>query len=207
MIGELENAVIARLKAASDGNYLGYKYRTFETYPADWDAYLTTKVLNWPAVWVTFGGMTEIERVADGSYVMAHFGIVVAAQNLRNETMTRQGGPNGTAEPGSYQLAWDVIGLINGSDLGLDWLNACEFKALKFVAATPAMLQKSVSMLAVEFTTRFLLMPDRIDLTGEFTGDLATFDVKWDVPPFTSPRPPDWTPDSEDQLTLPIQEP
>jgi phage gp37-like protein len=206
MFAELENAVAGRMKAASDAEVLGYQIRAIDTYPADWDAYLGSKVLNYPAAWVTFGGLTDVDRVGFGSQVMAHFGVVVASKNLRNETFSRQGTPNVPNEPGSYQLALDVIALVNGSDLGLDWIEACSFHALKFVQSTPKMRELGISMMAVEFTTKFVLLPDNINLTDEFEGDLQTVDVKWDLPPFTTPKPADWVPDAEDTITIPQEE-
>lgn len=208
MIADIENGIVARLNAASDGGYLGYKYRTKETYPTDWDAYLTKAIPSFPAYWVTFGGWTPVGRIGNGVQVEAQFGVVVAAQNLRNESATRHGGVNETVEPGSYQMIMDVVGLLHGSCVGLDaFIEALEVGALQFVAATPLMLQHSISMMAVHFSTRFTLQPDDFDMTGEFAGDLATFNVKWDLPPFTAaPRPDDWVPDAEDQISLPLEE-
>lgn len=203
MFGELENAVTARLKKASDLKVLGYKFGTLETYPADWDAYLGTKVLTFPAAWTTFGGMTEIEPVSQGAYVELHFGIVVAAQNQRNETATRQGVPGIPGEPGSYQLVKDVIALIMGNNLGLDWAERCRFHAVKFVQSTPKIRELGLSMMAVGFKTRTSLMSENINLTDEFEGDLELVDVQWDIPPFTNPKPADWTPDAEDKISLP----
>jgi hypothetical protein len=96
--------------------------------------------------------------------------------------------------------------MINGSQLDLNWIEACSFQALKFVQSTPKMRELGLSMLAVEFTTRFMLEPDYLDLTGEFEGQLQVMDVKWDVPPFTNPKPAGWVPDAEDVIDVPQEE-
>jgi hypothetical protein len=43
MIAAIELGILARLKAVSDSDALGYKYGTLETYPEDWDEYLKDK--------------------------------------------------------------------------------------------------------------------------------------------------------------------
>ena len=58
-IAEVENAMLGRLRAASDADVLGYKYRTLESYPEEFDEYLKTEIkggAQFPAAWVVFGG-------------------------------------------------------------------------------------------------------------------------------------------------------
>lgn len=182
MIGAIENAMIARLKAASDAGALGYRYLTLETYPEDWDEYLKdVAVLRAPAAWVVFAGL----RLLDDSVTsQLTFGLVVMAENARNESATRHGGsgPGGpiAGEPGSYQLAEDAIMLLGGSDLGIA-IGPLNFRSLRIVSRFPALQQRKVSMLAAEFTTDCIMAPELVD--GEWP-PFELFHANWDIPPF-----------------------
>lgn len=183
MIAAIENAILARLRAASDADVLGYHYRTLETYPDDWDVYLKDdgKVINAPAAWVTFAGWRRIDGEDDWPKIRLMFGLVVMAENRRNETATRHGGPV-PAEPGSYQLAWDACSLLTGQSLGLD-IDGLKVGSLHVVARLAALKERKVSMLAQELTTDIFVdgMPDwGADDIGEF----RTFHANWDIPPF-----------------------
>lgn len=180
MIGAIENAILARLKAASDGDVLGYKYRTLETYPAEWDEYLKEKgPIAAPAAWATFAGWRRIESDDNRPRVRLSFGVVVMAENARNETATRHGGPI-EAEPGSYQMAEDAAALLAGRSLGLD-IGAIKVGSLNIVSRLKALQERKVSMLALELTT------DVLATDGSFgeepLDDFAAFHANWDIPP------------------------
>ena len=181
MIAAIEIAILARLRAASDADALGYRFRTLESYPADWDEYLKDKG-EWraPAAWVTFAGWSAGTTGDSGTARLeASFGLVLAAENLRNETATRHGG-QGAAEPGSYQLLEDAVGLLAGHDLGLD-IEALGVGPARSVRPFAALKERKLSMYAVQLTTAFAVEPLAFD------GALASFDVfdaSWDVPAF-----------------------
>lgn len=192
MIGEIENAILARLKAAQAGVPLGYRWATLETYPANWDEYLRDKVPDAPGAWVVFGGGAQAEAVSIGSARLpATFGVVVMAENARNETAQRHGGqkPDGTplpAEPGSYQLAEDVIQLIHGQTLGLD-IDALKLSGVHFVRSIGLIKDRNVSMLAVTFETAIAFLGTAPVFpapggSGNPIGDFRTFHANWELP-------------------------
>jgi phage gp37-like protein len=202
MIGAIENAILAELKAYGDGDALGYKYRTLETFPEDWSQYLQDKaVLNAPAAWVVFAGASKVGGSPAQPVLRFTFGLVVMAENARNETATRHGGP-GTGEPGSFQLAEDAITILAGSELGLD-IGSIEVRALRVVNRLDAAKARKVSMLAIELTTDCMLFG--VDREPGALPDFEAFHANWDVPPFGNvllPLPADATADATDHVTL-----
>ena len=184
MIAQIELAMLAALKAAGIAGVLGYQWQTLETYPEEWDAYLKDK-RDWraPAAWVVFAGADNSVITSMGTVRLegARFGLVVAAENKRNETATRHGGPGATAaaEPGSYQLILDVSAVLSGSTLGLD-INALEPGAIRSVRPFEALKERNVSMFATMFVTafEFTSLPG-----GDELDDFNTLHLDWDVPP------------------------
>jgi phage gp37-like protein len=183
MIAAIENAMLNSLRAAADANLLGYRWQTLTTYPDNWDEYLAEKA-DWraPAAWAVFAGAselraTDIGRVRVGS---AEFGLVVAAENLRNETETRHGGPV-AAEPGSYQLAMDALRLLAGSSLGLD-IDLLRPVRIAQVRPFAALKQRRVSMFALQFRTGFEIALADAEVSD--LSDLGAVHIDWDVPAF-----------------------
>lgn len=177
MISDIENAMVARLKAAS-GAVLGYAYRACEALPADIDAQLLNKVSRFPAVWPTFVSLRTLDQLRGGAAkVEATFAVIVAAQNLRNERATRQGGSS--AEVGSYQMFKDAAGLLMGQDFGLP----IEGLVLTGVTpVTPPAEANRVSMFKIGMTTQFVFSPHMADCIAQL-GDFETFHIAWDLPP------------------------
>lgn len=218
MIAQIELGMTGALKAAADAGVLGYKWLTLETYPEDWDIYLKEK-LDWraPAAWAVFAGAQQVYVADSGKVVFdgAQFGLVVAAENKRNETATRHGGVAGAAiaEPGSYQLAMDAFAILSGNALGLD-IKALQPKAMRPVRPFEALKDRNVSMFALQFETSFeiSLAPGEAELA-----DFETLHLDWDVPPFgridgdpnedgiqlPAPASGPGSADASDHLTLP----
>ena len=206
MIAAIENAMLARLKAASDADLLGYRFRDLDSYPEDWDQYLKEK-LEWraPAAWVVFAGAEAPPR-SDSAEVRypGSFFLVVAAENSRNETARRHGG-EGAGEPGSYQLVQDAIALLAYSDLGLPEISPLMPGAIRTAARPAALATRNCSLLAVAFATDFPV-PLVTDLDGDAPVPFTDFHVNWDVQPFgnvTPPLPADETADATDHVELP----
>jgi phage gp37-like protein len=182
MIAAIENGMRADLNAASAGGLLGYAWRTSETYPEEWDSYLKEKG-DWksPAHWAVFAGATDLRFTDIGNVRLsgAQFGLVVAAENLRNETATRHGGPDGAGEVGSYQLALDALAILSGSKLGLD-IDPLRPRSMRLVRPFDALKDRKVSMIALQFETAFEIttLPAEADLD-----DFRTLHLDWDVPP------------------------
>lgn len=185
MIGAIENAMIRVPLDAGKNGILGYEYRTAETYPADWDEYFKEKT-NWraPAIWAVFAGATGMSLLGSGDIMVegAQFGLVVAAESLRNEEASRHGhtAENGKLTPGSYQLALDALRLLSGNPLGLD-IQALQPKALRLVRPSALMLERRASLIALQFETSFILSP--LDPSADL-GDFERLHLDWDLPPF-----------------------
>ncbi|MBA4781167.1 phage protein Gp37 [Blastomonas sp.] len=203
MIAAIENAVLELLRDAGEDGRLGYVYRTLETYPDEWDEYLKDLKgpLRWPGAWCVFLGMVSMEQDDEGvTYGLARFALVMGAEHLGNEQATRHGG--GEAKPGSYQLAFDAIGLMAGNDLGLVGLGPIKPRRLALVRRTPEMRKAKISLIAFEWEVRVPIMA--LILDGELA-DFETFHANWDVPPFggIGPDLPDDEPaDATDTVTL-----
>jgi phage gp37-like protein len=202
MIAQFEKAVIGRLKTAGEDGLLGYTYRTLETYPEDWGEYFSDEkiAMRPPAAWCTFDGFPNMEEHIDGiTRCEALFWLVVAAKNLRNEEATRHGG---SGEPGSYQLALDAVGLLQGQTLGLD-VDRIQVQRMREVNRTGEIRKRKLSLYAIQMKTALYADPLTI---GD--GDLAPFEAfhaNWDIPPFGNvavPLPNDADADASDHLTL-----
>ncbi len=193
MIGAIENAILARLQAASDSGVLGYQYRTLTTYPEDWSEYLGAEIgkVRAPAAWATFAGWANAAAF-DGSrppFLTAQFGLVLMAENVRNEQATRHGGAGGDAEPGSYQLLWDAAALLAGQVLDLDDISPLRIGAARFVTNAQALAKRKVSMIALQLATDIRL-PESPSLAADLA-DFELFHSNWDVPAFTLAGDPD----------------
>lgn len=202
MIGQIENAMMARLKAAADAGVLGYAYRTLDSLPIDADARLREVVIQFPAAWTVFAGWRPVQTLGDGSSdVLATFHLIVGAHNARNERATRMGGSD--KEVGSYQMAEDAAYLLNGQSLGLS------IGGLVLGATTPLYSGalkdgRMASLISVTFTTKFNVAGGAFP-TGN-PGQFKTWHADWDVPPFGDlavTLPDDGQADASDTLTLP----
>ncbi len=185
MIGAIENAMIGIPRAAGESGVLPYKYRTAETYPADWDEYFKEKT-NWvgPACWAVFTGATNLSLLGSGEIEFggAQFHLIVAAESQRNEEASRHGftAGNGDRKPGSNQLAMDAVRLLGGNALGLD-IQALQPKAIRVIRPTALMTERRAALLSVQFETSFTLAP--LDPDAEL-GDFERLHLDWDIPPF-----------------------
>jgi phage gp37-like protein len=201
MIGAVENAMLARIKAASDGGVIPYAYRALETWPKDFDEYLSSRTVSYPAAWASFGGVHKIERVAKGRWkAHAVFGMVVAAENKRNEQATRHGGT--AAEPGSYQLASDVVRILGDQRLGLG-IDPFMPTSVLPVETSDIPKVKQVSIYAVSFDTALYF-------ETEPSADMAPFKTlhtNWDPAPYghvvrSEPLPQDANAIASDQIEI-----
>lgn len=188
MIAAIENAMLARLRAASEATVdgaplLGYRYRFLETYPADWDALLKEKrQINPPGIWVGFAG-GQFARDEHGQVIMAAtFGLTVISKHHGSEE-SRRHGAMAQGEPGSYLMMTQAIQLLHYNSLGLD-IQMLELGQVRHVRPGDALREIKASMLAASFKTSFPieLLPD--DLASEDPGIFETFHANWDIPPF-----------------------
>ncbi|MYM32261.1 DUF1834 family protein [Duganella sp. CY15W] len=111
MIGQIEDAMIARLKTLQVA-------RSVESYGGQFDdeAFDVARVL--PAIWVTFAGAGKPEQRASGKFLTPlTFAVMCAARSVRSERASRHGGPAG--EIGAYQMVEALMPLFAMEDLGL----------------------------------------------------------------------------------------
>lgn len=180
LFAQVETAMLERLSAASSANVLGYSLRTVESLPIDIDERLKEVVNDFPAAWTVFGGWTvKTDRSGGGAVVEARYSVICAAQNLRSERAARFGE---ASDVGSYQMVWDVIGLLLGNDLGLPVgplvLGPCQNL---YAGKTQADLK--LSLFGVTFTTTFAIDAQPADvLDSQALGDFSTFAVDWIAP-------------------------
>lgn len=195
IFGQIENAIIGRLDAASKLNVLGYALRQVDSLPSDLDERLPTYVQNFPAAWVVFGGWPTAENMSGGEAIVeARFHVVVGASSLRNEKAQRHG--DGVGAVGSYQIAMDAIGLLMGQDFGLP-MGALQLAGCNPLYTGQTQDKRKVSLFAIQFTTRLVFNPAAPDLlTVPAIADFTTFAVAWD-------RPAGGPVEVSDLLTLP----
>ncbi len=203
MIGEIENAMLERVTAASKAGVIPYSYPTHQTWPKDFDAFLQSETVRYPAVWSAFAGVHRTMPVGRGKvHCHAAFGLVVAAQSARNEQARRHGGS--PSEPGSYQLAQDAGRLLHGHTLGLP-IDSLVLSSILPVEMPGDAKLRQVSMYAVTFETGF----DLEATTGlSDIADFKTFHADWDPAPFGHVDPDDipdpvTPPAGADQVELP----
>jgi len=125
MIAVIEDAIIARLKAASAATPgLGYKFQHVESYGGEFDDELDMVVRKFPSVWVTFAGFGKPRPSSTQKHkwiTPATFLTMAGSRNVRGERATRQGVKVAGAviEVGVYQMMDDISLLLAGNDLGL----------------------------------------------------------------------------------------
>lgn len=204
MIAAIENAILARAKAASDAHVLGYAYQTLEAYPEDWEARLVSEPLNDPAIFVTFAGFDATDQLRSGARVTANFGIAVVAKSLRNKTAARQGDDLNPAQPGSLQLMEDTIGLVQGQSFGLE-ISGFELVGAQVPTLSDEAVKRGLSIMAMQWRTSFVFeIAQPLPGDGRDLGNFVTFNTQWDAPPFGTDAAPSI--DLETQLSLPIPE-
>lgn len=207
MIGAIENAILARLKAASDAGVLGYQFRTLKTYGTDFDDRVEAEEVKdqWPAAWIVFSSWPAPTELAPGTWeVSPTFTLVLGARNFRNEQATRHGAADGAV--GSYQLIQDAVVLLQGRKLGLDMMPLAPGACRSLFNADLA--RQGVSLFAVDFSTSFITEPQA---DADELDDFTDFHANWDVPPFGNVAadgelPDDAGADATDHVELPAPE-
>lgn len=172
MIGDIETAIVERLKTAE----LGYKMQV-APFKANSDEDIEIVLKNSRAsALVVF----ESENKTDDDYGMARtevtFGILLFARNVRNERASRLGG-NGAV--GVYQMIEDVKALLHDNDLGLG------IAPLKHLRSSPLGTSNvkgfNQSAWLVEFSTAYSFLP--FDSQKHQTlSDFLKLHAAWDLP-------------------------
>jgi phage gp37-like protein len=114
MIGELEDAIVDRIKDRRAS--LPYKLPTVESYGGQISEEKQS-TFKFPAVFVAFSGSKQTAAIGERDRIMkVDLILYIATRNPRNERSTRQGDAN---EVGSYQLAEDMIALLENQRVGM----------------------------------------------------------------------------------------
>jgi phage gp37-like protein len=118
MISEIENAILARITAAHDGNVLGYKLKKIATYGGEFSDGLD-KIAGklFPFILVAFAGCARQSHTNARIKFSGKWVVFCGASNLRNEAAARHGAEG---KVGSYQIVKDVVQLLANQKLGLD---------------------------------------------------------------------------------------
>lgn len=171
---QLEDAVINRVKSASDANALGYRLAHVDSYGGEFDdETFFTHFRKFPAVWVTVGGDVPKKLSARTWECQLKLAVMVGSRNVRGERFTRHGT---VQEPGSYQLAQDVRDLLVGQDFG----STVDQKYVPLVSAldlgptrtlfNTRMGSEARSVLAVEFSSKFTYRVPEEAEDGNYVG-------------------------------------
>lgn len=188
---QIEDAIIARLRAASDGGVLGYRLAEVASYGGEFDddAFYAS-VRKFPAVWVTVGGSKPVRKSARVWVCAPAVVVMVGARSVRGERFTRHGA---VGEPGSYQILQDVTDLLASQTLGLP-IEPLALGADRTLFNT-RMGNEARSVLAREFVSFFRYSPPDGDAAA---GDLTGINLRYYL------MPGDDAPDASDSLTLPL---
>lgn len=199
-ISQIEDAIIKTILDAQGDGGLGYKLKTVKTYGGEFADSIDEAVKNFPAALVIFSGAQPSPNGGTQSRtrMIAKFGVICGAKNLRSEEASRHGDAN---NPGSYKIVYDICRLLHKKRLGL------AIAPFQITAIDPLYNDKSNKQLAsvygVEIQTEFDLIEffaDAADLD-----DFKTFHSDWDIPPHgnvETPLPADDTADATDHVTL-----
>ncbi len=200
MIGQIEQAMIDRLKQAETDGSLGYRLKKIGTYGGELtDSKLNEVILGLPAFWVIFNDQVKTGTRQGGAVVewLARFTVFAAAKSLRNEMLARHGREG---EVGSYQMVRDVVALISNQKLGLN------IGPLVPQRVIPILNDRSdrdlASIYAVEFTTTY---SENYGVDADGLDQFETFHANWDVPVIGNVEtdlPADDTADATDTITL-----
>lgn len=194
MIGQIENAIIARLKTASDTGVLGYKYKTLESYGGQFaDDERLNKLINFPAAYVVYLGSRPAAERGPYDEQVATFAVIVASTNVRNEVATRHGS-DAPGDVGTYQMFLDAQGLLKRQDFGLP-ISGLSLGPVRTLFSG-VIENRRASVFAVEFSTTYDDAAD-IDAAVEGLDDFTTFHVNWDVPPLGNVAPDNVLPDDD----------
>jgi phage gp37-like protein len=116
VIPQLEDAIINRIKGAQTAEIWPYKLGTIESYAGQIQEEKQS-TFKFPAVFASFVGWKPKAKTGErGRVITVDLMLYVAARNPRNERATRHGD---THEPGTYQIAEDMIALLENQRLGM----------------------------------------------------------------------------------------
>lgn len=192
MIGSIEQAIVDRVRSASEAGALGYQLRTVASYGGEL-ADLAIAVRSFPAVWVAFAGERRAQPAGPGYQHDGIFTLFVGVQSRRGDRAARLGVDG---EPGSLQVLEDVRAILAGDTLGL------EIGPLTPVQARSVSQAPDVSVYAFDLSTQWI--STAAPATGGEPADFLRLHLDWDIPPHgnvVAPLPADEA-DAQADVTL-----
>ncbi|MFW1781376.1 phage protein Gp37 [Acinetobacter seifertii] len=168
--------------------------REIKTYGGEFDEDLTTVADVFPAIWIVFDGSgspkkTNFNKV---EYPLK-FVVMMGARSVRNEEARRQGA---ASDIGTYEMLHRVQQLLIGNDLssvGVKGLAPLQLGRTKPIFNT-SVRQKSISVLAQEFTTQYVITASDRDREDTETDAMLThvnFNYYFDPTDFNIPNESD----------------
>ena len=195
MIEEIEAAIVAKVRAASNASSFGYQFETATAY-GQAAVQIERGVLAYPAMWAVYAG-DRAEPESVGANEMKYFPtflVFVAAEDWSSRTFSRE--KEDTLAPGVYRLMEDVRRLLVGEDLDLP------IRALLPGRTNVIPSENNVSVISIEFTTCYV---EEADVSLEGIGDFLRFRADYDIPPHGNVVPPlpSQEADARDAVDLP----
>lgn len=195
MIGAIETAMLATLRAASDAQAFGFPLRAVAPYAGQLEDAIDAVQL--PAVYVYLAGCgaaKEIDRARGIYRIPATWSVVVAQQNRRDQSSARTGDGR---EPGSYDLITGVIAALAGQSFELP------IRELAPGAVRLARQSLGVSVYEIEFATDFDIEPL---VWSAPLDEFLTFHADVDIEPFGNVVPPLPAADPDAEILTVIRE-
>jgi len=189
----IENAIVAHIAAANAAGGLGYRLKTIASYGGQFDADIVKIAIQFPAVYVTFGGEPRPTAIGGGQFEHRPvFALIIGTRNARNEGATRHGSG---AETGSFQIIADIRAMLAGQALGLpiDPLQPGRIASL----FNGQVKKEKLSLMSMEIHTRYI--DGGIDAAN--LDDLKTVHAAWDVPVHGNITNPAGPGDATDDIT------
>lgn len=179
MIGEIENAIIARLQEINNSGNLGYKLKDIKSYAGDSNDDPVKAARKFPAVWIIYRKSVK-GNASTAAFIpyTAHFSLICAAKSLRNERKSRYGDDDGSV--GACQIAEDCASILHfyKPDQG-------NIKNIVAGNIDPLFADKKdkalASIFALDLQVEYRFTPDKFEIDSG--NPLEAIHTNWDLPP------------------------
>lgn len=185
MIGQIEDGILATLRAASENNALGYEFANLESYSERiTEDQLVDLANRGPSAWVIWAGDVKVRTVNGAKHMRGTFDVLVGTRSLRNQKAARHGAADSV---GAYQMAADALSILDGSKVGLDLLSPLEIVRRGLIAVREDN-SKTAAVYGLTFDCMYALQrrPAELDDFTQVAGD-------WELP--GEPDQPETEPD------------
>lgn len=157
-ITAIEDAMKARIVAASTAGELGYKLGSVVTYAGEFDDLdsLAEVIRTFPAAWVVLARSGKPEKKGvDKWLVPCTMAVMVGARSVLNVEAARHGVQTAMGvEPGTYRMLDDMWDLFVGRDLGIAIENFTPGETVTLFQTR--VKRQGISILGLELHTKFI---------------------------------------------------